>query len=167
MREARRLALIRKQAMIAGAARIAVLQRLAESYAEEREAQALASRARALGAAAQPRPGSATTVALAARLAHGAGLQRLAEAAGQSAGAATLAALRHADALRQAEARKQRLAELEAKARAALSRREGEAATAAQLQLARPVHRLESRSAHRSMQGDQRSAAASPERMRP
>lgn len=147
MREARRLALVRRQALIAGTARIAALRVLADSLGEERHSQALASRARALAAAGQPQAGAATAGMVAARLAHGAGLHTLAKAADEARAAAATAGVRHAGALAQAEARIKRLTELETAANAAMAQNRARQDAAAAAALARPVQRSARRSA--------------------
>lgn len=57
MREARRLALIRRQALIATVARRQALRGLADALEAEARSHALAARSRALVASSAPQPG--------------------------------------------------------------------------------------------------------------
>lgn len=120
MREARRLALLEKQAMIAGVARKQALQGLADAIESEARSHALASRSRTLVAMSAPAPGETTGAALTGRAAFTASLAQLAGAASAAADDAARQRAWQADVLAQAETRSRRLAERTAETRAAL-----------------------------------------------
>ncbi len=67
MREARRLALLQRQALIAGVARKQALRALAEALDAEARSNALAARSRTLVAASAAQPGETTGAALTGR----------------------------------------------------------------------------------------------------
>lgn len=116
----RRLALVRLQAMIAGAARREAMCALAASLDEERRRSALAQRSAALLAAAAPRAGGAAGQELAARARFAGGVARIAGDAAAAHGDALRQADWQASQLATAEARARRLAELEITAVSAL-----------------------------------------------
>jgi hypothetical protein len=120
LREARRLALIERQAMIAGVARKQALRALAEAMEAEARSHALAARSRALVGASAPVPGETTGAVLGGRAAFTASLARLAATARDAAADAARQSVWQADTLARVETRSKRLAEREAEARAAL-----------------------------------------------
>ncbi|WP_158094234.1 hypothetical protein [Erythrobacter donghaensis] len=121
MREARRLALLRHQRLIAEVARKQALRTLAEARDAEARHHALAARSRALVDAAAPGAGATTGAALAARAGFTAGLARIADNARDAARDAQRQSAWQIENLAQAEARARRLTEREAEARAALA----------------------------------------------
>jgi len=120
MREARRLGLLRRQALIAEVARRQALRGLAEALAAEARSQALALRSRQLVGASAPGPGVTSGAALAARAGFTAGLAQLAGNAADAARDAARQSAWQAESLASAETRARRLAERTAEARAAL-----------------------------------------------
>ncbi len=112
-REARRLALVQRQALIAGVARRAAMRGLAEALDEERRRAGLAARSRDLLAGAAPRPGASSGAALAARAGFARGVAQIARDALAAAGDAARQTAWQADALAAAEARVKRLREME------------------------------------------------------
>lgn len=140
MLEARRLALIRRQALIAKVARRQALVSLAEALDAETRSAALAERSRQLVAASTPKLGTMAADVFAARAVFTASLVQL---AGNAADAATDAARQsawQADTLAQAETRAKRLAEREGEARAALAAVRLRRAEAEAPLLARKLH---------------------------
>ncbi len=120
MREARRLALIERQALITKVARRQALRALADALAAEERSNALASRSRYLAAASAPKEGLTTGAALASRAGFTSGLEQLAATAEGSASDAARLSVWQAEVLAETEARAKRLAERESEARAAL-----------------------------------------------
>lgn len=118
--EARRLALIKLQSMIAGRARYEAMRALAAALEEERRTAQLAARTLALLRAGGQAEIPATGEALAMRARFGAGLGRIAGDAASARGDAARHAAWQADALAAAEARAKRLAEMETAAARAL-----------------------------------------------
>lgn len=143
MHEARRLALLRRQSLIAEVARKQALRGLAEALDAEARHTALAERSRRLVAASAPGPGATTGAALHARAAFTAGLAQLAAHAGDAARDAARQRDWQAESLTRAETRARRLAEMTADARAALDAARARRAAAHDLPLAR---KLQSRS---------------------
>lgn len=139
MREARRLALIERQRLIAEVARKQALRALAEALEAEARSAALAERSRRLVAASAPAPGPTSGAALQSRVAFTAGLAQLAGAARDSARDARRQRAWQADALAQAETRARRLAELAAEARSALAAARERREAARALPLARKL----------------------------
>jgi hypothetical protein len=141
MREKRRLALIRRQALMARVARQQALRALAEALESEERSQMLAGRSRMLVAASAPQPGAMLAEAFAARAGFAASLAQLAATAADAASDAARQTEWQAETLSRAETRAKRLAEREDAARAALEtaqeRREQAHAAAA---LARKLH---------------------------
>jgi hypothetical protein len=120
MREARRLALIERQTLIADVARKQALRGLAEALEAEARSHALADKSKALVAISAPMPGTTTGAALTGRAAFTASLTQLAATAGNAAHDAARQSVWQAETLAKAESRTKRLAEREAEARAAL-----------------------------------------------
>jgi len=120
MPEARRLALIARQSLIAEVARKQALRGLAEALDNEARSHALAARSRMLVAASAPRPIQTTGAALTGRAAFTASLTQLAATAGHAALDAARQAEWQAETLALAETRSRRLAERATEARAAL-----------------------------------------------
>lgn len=120
MHEARRLALIARQGLIAAVARKQALRGLAEALDTEARSRALAERSRMLVAASAARPGATTGAALMERAAFTASLAQLAATAGDAANDAARQTAWQAETLGLAETRAKRLAEREAEARTAL-----------------------------------------------
>lgn len=120
MREARRLALFQRQALLAKVARRQALRALADALAAEERSEALAARSRQLVAASAPQPGAMAAEVFAARAAFTASLVQLADTAAAAAGDAARQSAWQAETLAQIETRARRLAEREAEARAAL-----------------------------------------------
>ncbi len=139
MREARRLALIERQALIARVARRQALRTLAEALEAEARSHALAARSRRLVAASAPPPGPTTGAALAERAGFTAGLAQLAATAAEAAEDAARQAAWQAEALARAETRARRLAEREAEARSALEAAKARREQALALPLARKL----------------------------
>ncbi len=121
MREVRRLALLRRQSLIAEVARKQALRGLAEALEAEARHAALAQRSRLLVAASQPQAGATSGAVLQARTGFTAGLAQLAGHAGDAARDAARQRAWATDSLTRAETRAKRLAEMTADARAALS----------------------------------------------
>jgi hypothetical protein len=120
MREARRLALIERQRLIAEVARKQALRALAEALETEARHTAIAARTRALVSASAPGEGPTTGAALAGWAGFTAGLARIAVQADEAAQDAARQRVWQADSLVAAETRAKRLAEREAEARGAL-----------------------------------------------
>lgn len=120
-REARRLALLRRQSLIAEVARKQAIKGLADALEAEARSKALAERARALVAASAPAPGITSGAALAGRAGFAAGLAQLARGAAESAEDAARQRVWAAETYAHTETRARRLAELSADARAELS----------------------------------------------
>lgn len=120
MREARRLALIERQALIAKVARRQALRGLAHALESEARSAALAARSRQLVAVSAPQPGAMAAEVFAARAVFTASLVELAASAEDAAADAARQSAWQAETLAQAETRAKRLAEREAEARAAL-----------------------------------------------
>jgi hypothetical protein len=139
MREARRLALIQRQALIAKVARRQALRGLAEALEAEARSHALADRASALVASSAPQPGATQGAALAARAGFTAGLAQLAVTAAEAAGDAARQSAWASETLALAETRSRRLAEREVEARAALDAVKAKAEAARSLPLARKL----------------------------
>lgn len=133
MREARRLALLERQRLIADVARRQALRTLAEALEAEARSHALAERSRHLVVASAARPGVTSGAALQTRAAFAANLARIATSAGLAASDAARQRAWASEALGLAEARSRRLGELAAEARTALAtakeRREASRAT--------------------------------------
>lgn len=119
-REARRLALLRRQSLIAEVARKQAIKVLAEAMEAEAHCHALAERARALVAASAPGLGTTSGAALTGRAGFVAGLAQLARHAGEGAADAARQRAWAAETFAGKDARARRLADLEADARAAL-----------------------------------------------
>lgn len=120
MPEARRLALIARQRLIAEVARKQALRGLAEALDAETRSRTLAERSRALVIASALRPNETTGAALTGRAAFTASLAQLAVTAGDAVHDAVRQAAWQAETLTLAETRARRLAERETEARAAL-----------------------------------------------
>jgi hypothetical protein len=120
MREARRLALLRRQSLIAEVARKQALRGLAEALEAEARSHALAERSRRLVATSAPGTGATIGAALQARAGFTAGLAQLAANAGDAARDTARQRAWQADSLTRAETRAKRLTEMTADARAAL-----------------------------------------------
>lgn len=120
MREARRLALLERQRLIAEVGRKQALRGLAEALEAEARSHALAARSRALVAAAAPAAGATSGAALQDRSAFTAGLAQLAASARDAARDAGRQSAWQSEALGQVETRARRLAEMAHEARAAL-----------------------------------------------
>ncbi len=120
MREARRLALLQRQALLAKVARRQALRGLADALAAEERSQLIAARSRQLALASAPQPGATSGAALAARSGFTASLAQLAVTAAEAAGDAARQSAWQAETLAAAETRARRLAEREAEVRAAL-----------------------------------------------
>ena len=144
MREARRLALLRRQSLIAEVARKQALRSLAEALEAEARSRALADRSRALVAASAPGAGPTIGSVLQGRAAFAAGLAQLAVNAGDAARDAARQSHWAGDTLTRAETRARRLAEMTADARKALealqSRREAERSLPLARKLQDPRH---------------------------
>lgn len=120
MREARRLALLRRQSLIAEVARKQALRGLAEALEAEARSHALAQRSRRLVAASAPVQGATTGAALHGRAAFTAGLAQLAVNASDAARDAARQSAWATENLTRAETRAKRLAEMTGDARIAL-----------------------------------------------
>jgi hypothetical protein len=140
MREARRLALLRRQSLIAEVARKQALRGLAEALDAEARHHALAARSRSLVAASAPGTGVTTGAALQARAGFTAGLAQLAANAADAARDAARQRAWQTDSLSRAETRTKRLAERTDEARAALAAAKARAEAARDLPLARKLH---------------------------
>jgi hypothetical protein len=121
MREARRLALLRRQSLIAEVARKQAMRALAEALEAEARSSALAARSLRLVAASAPGEGPTTGAALAARARFTGSLARLAAEAGEAARDAARQRDWQAETLTRAETRARRLAEMAGEARIALA----------------------------------------------
>lgn len=143
MREARRLALLRRQALIAEVARKQALRGLAEALEAEARGAALAARSRALVAACAPATGLTGGAALQARAAFTAGLAQLAVNAEDAARDAARQRAWQGESLARAENRAKRLAELAGEARAALAAARERREAAQTLPLARKLQSRE------------------------
>lgn len=139
MREARRLALLRRQSLIAEVARKQALRGLAEALESEARSHALAERSRSLVAASAPCAGATTGAALQARAEFTAGLAQLAANAGDAARDAARQRAWQVESLTRAETRAKRLAERAAEARTALAAAKAKAEAARALPLARKL----------------------------
>lgn len=139
MREARRLALLKRQALIADVARKQALRALAEALDAERRSAALAGRAGALVAASAPGEGATTGAALRARAGFTAGLAQLALEAGDAAQDAARQSAWASDSLARAETRARRIAEQVEEARGALAAARVRREAARSLPLARKL----------------------------
>lgn len=139
MREARRLALLRRQSLIAEVARKQALRGLAEALESEARSHALAQRSRSLVAASAPGAGATTGAALQARAEFTAGLAQLAANAGDAARDAARQRAWQVESLTRAETRAKRLAERAAEARTALAAAKAKAEAARALPLARKL----------------------------
>jgi hypothetical protein len=140
VREERRLALFRRQALIAKVARRQALRALADALAAEERSALLAARSRTLVAASAPQPGATLGAALAERAAFTASLAQLADTAADAAGDAARQSAWQAETLARAETRAKRLAEREAEARSALEVLKARREQARSLPLARKLH---------------------------
>ena len=120
MREARRLALIARQSLIAEVARKQALRGLAEALDNEARSHALARRSRMLVAVSAPKPAATTGAALMERAAFTASLAQLAATAAGAAQDAARQTAWQAETLALAETRAKRLTERAVEARAAL-----------------------------------------------
>lgn len=141
MREARRLALLKRQALIAEVARKQALRGLAEALEAEAKSGALAARSLRLVAASAPGRGATTGAALAARSGFTAGLAQLARQAEAAANDAALQRAWQSDALAHAETRARRLAEMTADARTALAAARARREAQREMPLARKLQR--------------------------
>jgi hypothetical protein len=139
VREARRLALLKRQALIAEVARKQALRALAEALEAEARSDALAARSRRLVASSAPRPGITTGAALAERAGFTAGLAQLAVNAGDAARDAARQRAWQTESLARAETRAKRLGELTEDARGALAAARARAEAARDLPLARKL----------------------------
>lgn len=139
-REARRLALLQRQTLIAEVARKQALRGLAEALETEARHHAFAARTGRLVALAAPRDGGTTGAALQARAAFTAGLAQVALQAGEAANDAARQRAWQSDALAQADTRARRLADMTQGARAALAAAKDRAEAARELPLARKLH---------------------------
>lgn len=138
-REARRLALLRRQSLIAEVARKQALRGLAEALEAEERHDALATRSRLLVAASQPAAGATTGEALQARAGFTAGLAQIAAHARDAARDAARQRVWATDSLTRAETRAKRLAEMTGEARAALTAAKDRAEAQRELPLARKL----------------------------
>lgn len=120
MREARRLALIERQRLIADIARTQALRALAEAIDTEARSNALADKSRMLVAASTAQPGATTGAMLRGRAAFTTSLSQLAATAGHAAQDAARQTAWQTETLGRAETRAKRLAERGTEARAAL-----------------------------------------------
>jgi hypothetical protein len=139
MREARRLALLERQQLIADVARKQALRGLAEALEAEARSHALAERSARLVAASAPGTGVTSGAALQSRAAFTAGLAQLAAHARDGARDSARQRAWQADALAKAETRARRLAELTTEARAALAAARERREAARSLPLARKL----------------------------
>lgn len=139
MREARRLALLKRQGLIAEVARKQALRGLAEALEAESRSHAIAARSRDLVGAAAPRAGVTSGAALGQRAAFTAGLSQLAVQAQDSARDAARQSAWQAENLTRAETRAKRLAEMTAEAQAALAAALARREAARELPLARKL----------------------------
>lgn len=139
MREARRVALLRRQCLIAEVARKQALRALAEALEAEARGQALAARSLRLVAATAAREGPTGGAALAQRAAFTAALAQLAANAGDAARDASRQREWQVDALARTETRAKRLAEMSAEARKVLATAQERRAAAREMPLARKL----------------------------
>ncbi len=139
MREARRLALLERQRLIAEVGRKQALRGLAEALEAEARSHALAARSRALVAVTAPGEGATQGAALHGRAAFTGGLAQLAANAGEAARDATRQSAWQVEALGLAETRARRLAEMTAEARTALTAAKERREAARELPLARKL----------------------------
>lgn len=139
--ETRRLALVRKQTMIARLGRHTAMRALAEALDDESRTAALARRSAALLHAASHRAAdSATGAALASRVGFAAGLGKIAQDAAAATGDAARQTQWQSEALAAAEARAKRLGELEDAAVRALEQAQQQRRDPATPKLARKLH---------------------------
>lgn len=138
-REARRIALLRRQSLIAEVASKQALRGLAEALEAEARHDALAERSRRLVAASQPQAGVTTGAALQARTGFTAGLSQIAVHAGDAARDAARQRAWASENLTRAETRAKRLAEMTDDARAALTAVKERAEAQRELPLARKL----------------------------
>ena len=143
MREARRVALLKRQSLIAEVAKKQALRALAESLEAEARGAALAARSLRLVAASAARAGPTTGAALGQRAAFTAGLAQLAANAGDAARDAALQRQWQTESLTRAETRAKRLAEMSADARTALAAAQERREAARAMPLARKLHSTE------------------------
>lgn len=141
IKQQRRLALVRLQAMIAGMARREAMRGLADALDEERRRSALAQRSADLLASAGVRAGAATGDDLARRARFAAGVARIAGDAAAASGDALRQADWQASQLAAAEVRARRLAELEIAAANALVQAQDQRAAQLGAAMARKLHR--------------------------
>lgn len=139
MREARRLALLERQRLIAEVGRKQALRCLAEALEAEARSHALAARSRALVAASAPGAGATSGAALQDRATFAAGLAQLAAQAGDAARDAARQSVWQAEALGLAETRARRLAEMTDEARMVLAAAKAKREAARDLPLARKL----------------------------
>ncbi|MCM0000920.1 MAG: hypothetical protein NBV68_16190 [Erythrobacter sp.] len=139
MREARRLALLRRQSLIAEVSRKQALRSLAEALEAEARGQALAARSLRLVAASAAREGATTGAALAQRAAFTAGLAQLAANAGDAARDAVRQRDWQAEALARTETRAKRLAEMSDEALRTLAAAQERRAAGRDMPLARKL----------------------------
>lgn len=140
MREARRLALLERQRLIAEVTRKQALRGLAEALEAEARSKALAERSWRLVAASAPGEGDTSGAALQARAAFTASLAQLAAGARDGARDAARQRAWQTDALAQADTRARRISELTDEARAALTAARERREAARSLPLARKLH---------------------------
>ena len=141
MREARRLALLKRQGLIADVARKQALRGLAEALEIEARSHAIAARSRELVMAAAPRAGATFGAALGQRAVFAAGLAQLALQAEDSARDAARQSAWQSENLTRAETRAKRLHEMTAEAQAALTAALERREAARELPLARKLQR--------------------------
>lgn len=139
MREERRLALLRRQSLIAEVARKQSLRSLAEALDAEARSQALAERSRRLVGISAPKTGATDGAGLQGRAAFTAGLAQLAANARDGAQDASRQSLWATETLTRTETRSRRLAEMTDEARAALTAAKERREAARELPLARKL----------------------------
>lgn len=142
MREARRLALLQRQILIAEVARKQALRGLAEALEAEARGAALAERSARLVVSSAPGAGLTTGAALGQRAGFTAGLAQLAVNAADAARDAARQRAWQAESLTRAETRAKRLAEMGAEARAALTAARDRREAAREVPMARKLQRL-------------------------
>ncbi len=140
MREARRLALLERQRLIAEVGRKQALRGLSEALEAEARSHALAARSRALVASSAPGEGATSGAALQGRATFTAGLAQLAAQAGDAARDAARQSVWQAEALGLAETRARRLGEMTDAARTALAAAKAKREAVRELPLARKLH---------------------------
>ncbi len=140
MREARRLALLERQRLIAEVGRKQALRGLAKALEAEARSHALAARSRGLVVASAPGAGATCGAALQGRATFTAGLAQLAAQAGDAARDAARQSVWQVEALGLAETRARRLAEMTGEARTALAVAKTKREAARELPLARKLH---------------------------